>query len=452
MATVWKYLAVGLLAAIILLLFIMVPTDSEMIDDGKIHLQDWFITGQKEAQPYAVQAFNSSQDRIIVEATAIPWQEHEKKILTAVLSGNPPDVVSQFVPVVKWASRLALLPLDSFIVRDSFDPEIFFPALWQEMFYDGKVFALPISTVSNAFFINNRLFREAGLDPGKPPQTWDDVKTMAAKIDQWNDKGQFIRMGFIPDWRQFQVNTLQTSMLMAWQLGAEFLSPDGKTVDLTNPAMIAALEWVRDYYDQYDMKQVQAFRGSFGYADQHEFISEKVAMMVVDSSFPEQIERYKNDLDYSVVPIPSFEGYLTASTSGSWWLGIPRGAANPGVSWEFIKFYARTDIQLEQCFHTEENLFPANRYAAKDPTFNNTAMTNVFVNQMEFAHSPAVVPMAHDVFWREMSQRVQERVVLHLQTPEESLLEAQQIIQLELDKALRYDEFVRSKINISELD
>jgi len=347
---------------------------------------------------------------------------------------------------------MALIPLDSFMRRDNFDPDIFFPALWEEMSYQDHIFAVPIFTVSMAFVYNKRLFRAAGLDPNNPPKTWTEVNRIAKLLDRRNDRGQFIQMGFIPDWRALQVSTLQTSMLMAWQLGAEFLSPDGKTVKLNNPGMIKALQWVLDYYDQYDMDRVQAFRGSFGYADQNEFISEKVAMMIIDSSFPEQIDRYKNDLDYGIVVIPFFEGYPTASSSGSFWLGIPRGAKNPEAAWEFIKFFVQKDTQLETCFETEENLFPANRWAAYDSSFNTSDMTDVFVRQMDFAHSPSIVPMAHDVFWREMSQRVQERVILHLQTPEESLLEAQHIVQLELDKALRYDEYVRSKIDITDWD
>ncbi len=440
------------LIIMVVMLIIFISPSVETANDGKTHIRYWQITGQKEVESYPVRAFNAKQDQIVVEATAIPWQDHEKKILTAVLSGNPPDVVSQFVPVVKWASRMALIPLDSFMRRDNFDPEIFFPALWEEMSYQDHIFAVPIFTVSMAFAYNKRLFREAGLDPENPPKTWSEVKRVAQLMDRRNERGQFLQMGFIPDWRSLQVNTLQTTMLMAWQLGAEFLSPDGKTVNLNDPAMIRALQWVVDYYDQYDMDRVQSFRGSFGYADQNEFISGKVAMMVIDSSFPEQIERYNPDLDYGIAVIPSFEGYPSASSSGSFWLGIPRGVKNVEEAWEFIKFFVQKDTQLETCFETEENLFPANRWAAYDPSFNATAMTDVFVRQMDFAHSPAIVPMAHDVFWREMSQRVQERVVLHLRTPEESLLDAQHIIQLELDKAIRYDEFVRSKIKITELD
>ena len=63
--------------------------------DGKIHLRYWTITGMKDVVPYYSESFTRVQDRIFVETTPIPWQEHEKKILTAIVSGNPADVINQ---------------------------------------------------------------------------------------------------------------------------------------------------------------------------------------------------------------------------------------------------------------------------------------------------------------------------------------------------------------------
>ena len=60
----------------------------------------------------------------------------------------------------------------------------------------------------------------------------------------------------------------------------------------------AALDWVTDFYKKYRVNDVAAFMGGFGFADQHGFIAEKVAMMVLDSSFPDQIKAYRPDLTF----------------------------------------------------------------------------------------------------------------------------------------------------------
>jgi multiple sugar transport system substrate-binding protein len=430
--------AVGLIA--VMIFFAVTAPDQSVPTDGKVHLQYWMITGMKEIMPRYAATFPAMHPNLAVETTLIPWQEHEKKILTAVLSGNPPDVVNQVTPVPKWASRMALMALDDFIARDEFDTTQFFPSLWQEMKWQGHVFALPVFSGSFAFFYNKRLFREAGLDPERPPKTWDEVREFNRKLVRRDERGQIVRMGFLPNY-----GNVMTPMLMAWELGARFMSDDGKTVYLDNAELVKGLEWTVDFYKEYPHTDVAAFMAGFGFADQHPFMSEKVAMMVIDNTFPAQVRIYKPGLDYGIAIIPTFQGYPTASSSGSWWMAIPRGAKNPEAAWQFMKYAVSKRVQLEEVLTMDESLFPANRAAAYDTAFNTTVERNIFVTEMEYSHSPSVVPMAHDIFWREFFG-AQERVVYGLQTPRDALRQGNEVLQANLDDALAYDSYVRGKL------
>ena len=69
---------------------------------------------------------------------------------------------------------------------------------------------------------------------------------------------------------------------------------------------------------------------------------------------------------------------------------------------------------------------------------------------MDFAHSPTIVPLVHDIFWREFLS-ARERALNKIQTPEEALLQAENIIQNQLNQAIEYDSFVRSKINFTDI-
>ncbi|RPI71738.1 MAG: ABC transporter substrate-binding protein, partial [Ignavibacteriales bacterium] len=385
----------GIILISALLLALFIPSSKEN-NDGKIYIRYWYVTGAKEQIPYHVKKFNEIQNRIVVEPTALPWNEHEKKILTAILSEDPPDVINLVTPVAKWASRMALTPLDELIKKDSFDTSIFFPALWNEMNWQKRIFALPLYSNSYAFFYNKKLFREAGLNPEKPPSTWQEVKDFAKELTGRNSQNRFTQMGFIP-----QYGNLQTSILMAWQLGADFLLND-KKIDINNPMVIEAVTWEVNYYDDYSLKEVSSFMAGFGYADQHGFISEKVAMMVLDNTFIDQIKLYNPNLDYGVSVIPTFDGYETASSSGSWWAAIPRGSKNIDAAWEFLKFAVQEETQLEESASQQEILFPANQLAANDPSFiKGNEKIKTLVDMMEYAHSPTIVPLVHDIFWRE---------------------------------------------------
>lgn len=442
---IFRWAGVFVILAALAALFLTGP-DSGPPDDGKVHVRYWHITGLEEQVPYHTRAFNARQDSIVIDQTPIPWQEHEKKILTAVLSGHPPDLISQFVPVAKWASRRGLMPLDKFIARDNFDTTRFFPALWEEMTWQGQVFAIPIAAASYALFYNKAIFREAGLDPDRPPSTWEQLRTYSHRIDGRNAQGRITRMGFIPYIIAY-MGVQRTAMLMAWQEGAQFVLDGGTRVDLANPAMVAALEWAVDYHNDYDQNALEVFIAGFGQADQHAFLVGKVAMMVLDSSFPDQIANYNPALDYGVTLIPSSPGGQTASATGSWWLGIPRGAWHPEAAWEQIKFAAEKQIQLESIRNTRQNLFPANRLAVMDSSFYTVGANAIFAQQLDYAKTTVITPLAHEVFWREYAG-AHERALYGEQTPREALLLAQQQIQQALDKALDYDRYVRAHMNL----
>jgi len=438
------FLTIGLMVVVPFLV-----TRSEKPVTGTTVIQYWHSTGQKEQIPYYLTAFNSINDSIEVKSVVIPWQEQEKKVLTALLSGNPPDVINQFSPVVKWASRMALRPLDDFIKRDGLDSTVFFPSLWKEMRWQGHIFAIPVYTASYAFFINKRLFREAGLDPEKIPQTWQEVQQYSRKLTKYDKDGYFTQIGFIPFYQQALIpgqSTLPTPIILAWQLGAEFLIEDGQALNLNSPEMHRACRWMLDYMGDFDMDKLSTFTAGFGYGDQHCFVSEKIAMMILPSTFPEHIESYHPDLDYGIGMIPSFPGFPTTSFSGCWWVAIPRGAKNPDESWEFIKFMSDKEVQLASVEAMEENLFPANQRAAYDKRFNKDRETNIFVKHIELAHSAAVVPMAHDVFWREFYNAI-EHIVNKIQTIDEALNQAEKMVNHELLKTLEYDKYVRSKMD-----
>lgn len=428
-----------LAVAIAMGLFLFMP-ETKPPEDSKIRLKYWMVSALTET-PFHITEFNRTHPDIIVESTPLPWNEHEKKILTSILSENPPDLVFLVTPVAKWATRLALTSLDEFIKRDSFDSSVFFSALWEEMKFKGQTYALPLYSNSYAFFYNKRLFKEAGLDPEKPPRTWDEVLAYSTKLTKKDSKGNFTKMGYIPTY-----GNIQTSVLMAWELGAKMLSDNGDKVSLTNKPTLDAFNWINNFYNQYKITDVSTFSAGFGYADQHGFISEKLAMMVLDNSFPDQIKRYNKNLDYGVADIPTFEGYAPVSSTGSWWLAIPRGAKNKEAAWEFMKFAVQKNIQLTEAEKQRELLFPSNKLAANDPLFLAMNPPNkIFVDLLEHSKTPAIVPMAHDVFWREY-MGAQERVIHKIQSPAEALIQAERTIQLHLDETIEYDNYVRSKV------
>ena len=146
--------------------------------------------------------------------------------------------------------------------------------------------------------------------------------------------------------------------------------------------------------------------------------------------------------------IPTFEGCPPVSLTGSWWLAIPRGAKNKEAAWEFLKFAVQKNIELTEALKQKDLLFPANRQAANDPRFLDLNKENkTFVELLEHSESPAIIPLAHDAFWREFGI-AQEKALNKIQKPYDALKQAEQSIQSQLNEAIDYNNYVMNKLGI----
>lgn len=429
----------GVALGVYLLFFVRPPDDSR---PGRVVVQLWQVTGAEDADPPAPQWFNESQEEIHLRPIGLPFLEIEQKFLTAVVGGIPPDLFEYFGSVAQWSTRGALMPLDGFMERDGFNRDAIFPALWDEMVWEGRTYAIPTGTSSEAFYWNKEHFREAGLDPERPPETWEELEEYAVLLTEYQPDGSIGQAGYIPGYW----SALGAPLFLNWavQKGARFLSEDGTRVMLAERPNIEALEWEGNLFERLGRQELISRRASFGYGSQHGFLGGQLSMIVQKSSFVQEIEMFAPGLDYGVAPIPVPEQGTRGVVAGPVWIGIPAGAENPELAWEYIKFYTSSEVQarVAEWLH-EQNLagfFPANVEAATRPVALSRPHMDVFVESMEWAHSSTVVPLAHTQFWRSY-EGAWDRVMRGRQTAEEALRQAEREVQRALDSNIEYGLF-----------
>jgi multiple sugar transport system permease protein len=273
-----------------------------------------------------------------------------QKLITAIVGKVPPDVVLQGrFTIADWAARDTFIPLDDYIKRDrdslyAIKPEEYFPAAWNEAVYKGKCYGIPIDVDDRILYYNKALFREAGLDPNKPPKTWDELQSYAKKLTAYNKDGSFKRLGFIPNFGNAWLP------LYSYENGGEFLSSDGRKCVMNNPQTVQALDWMVKNYDQFKgAEAIDSFQSGFKWDAMDPFLNGQIAMKVDVGMYLWLITRYNPGMDFGVAPPPSptarYEGkgmfkgkprYQTWSGGFAW--VIPRYAKHPDLGWEFIKW------------------------------------------------------------------------------------------------------------------
>jgi multiple sugar transport system permease protein len=321
-------------------------------------------------------------------------------MLPAIAGSVPPDlaIFDRFL-VSSYAARNAFVPLDEMAARDGVKGDQFFRAPWDECFYEGRQYAVPYDTDVRVLYYNKKLFREAGLDPEKPPRTWSELREYSKKLTKRRPDGHLDQVGFVPIWG----NT--TLYLYGWQKGGEFLSKDGRRVTLNDPRVVEALDWVRACIDEYGVENLMGLSSGFGAESQNPFITGRIAMTVLDVGELSTIERYGAGMEWGVAQCPYADDGVPATWSGGFSLVIPRGAPSVEGAWAFTKFILSDASQRYMA--TASNKLPARLSAADDPFFQKSAFWRLGIDQMKYSHYRPITPVGQAII-DEMNTAVEQ--------------------------------------------
>jgi len=104
-------------------------------------------------------------------------------------AGNPPDVAQLgFSDLDFTIHGLGAKPLDDLVGKDAVQANFdgakypYAPTARTIGNWDGKTYGVPFVFSTPVLYYNATLFQQAGLDPAKPPKTWDEVQQYAQAI------------------------------------------------------------------------------------------------------------------------------------------------------------------------------------------------------------------------------------------------------------------------------
>jgi ABC-type glycerol-3-phosphate transport system substrate-binding protein len=326
-----------LLLAPLLLLAACAPRSGDSSADGRVHIKYWekWTGFEGDAMRAAVDAFNQSQSHIFVDLLTV--SEVDQKMLLAAAGGNPPDVAGLWSTNTHvYADMNAIQPLDDLCRQAGIGEKDFLPSFWNLCTYRGHVFALPTAPATLALHWNKRLFKEAGLDPERPPRTIEELDEFAAKLTKRDANGRIQVAGFLPSepgwWN--------------WAWGYYFGGAlyDGKghlTTD--SKENVRAFQWVQSYAKTYGSDSIQEFQSGFGNfsSPQNPFLSQTVAMELQGVWMYNFISKFAPELEWGVAPFPppaDRPDLANTSLVDMDTLVIPAGSPHPKEAFEFMKF------------------------------------------------------------------------------------------------------------------
>ncbi|WP_299442163.1 extracellular solute-binding protein [uncultured Phycicoccus sp.] len=314
---------------------------------------------EKVVQPF------TADTGIDVKVEAIPWDNVNDRLTTAVASGKGPDVTQVGLSLLaSYVEGGALEDISGNLASyPNLAPENFPEAVAPASLHaDGAAYTVPWVGDTRVLFYRSDILEEAGIDA--PPATWDeiraDAKTLAAR-----GKGQFGY--YIPQW------DAPLPVSYTWQAGGDVVDGEGK-VTIDTDAFRAAADHYLGFYADGSVPTAGDFDQAAG------FISGAAPMLVSGPYLAAAVREQAPDLDgkWGVTTVPSGDNDMSLFAGSN--LGIWKGSEHKDAALELLDFMADPATQVSWFTTTGE--LPAATAAFEDPALTKDPMVAVYADQL----------------------------------------------------------------------
>jgi len=319
---------------------------------------------------------------VFVNFTTVPGAQMVEKLTTALASKSQPDIMSLDLVQCPYFNSLGAFVdissrVNSLAYKDEFAQGM--RKLGEYPAGSGKQFQLPFSADNSALIWNKSIFQDAGLDPEKGPQTFEEFRQAAIKTTRAPD-----RYGMAFD-GQTGGSFMFRFMPFVWANGGEYLNPEGTRSLINSPQVLQALQlWV----DMIQQDKV-APQGAHTWSSDDvrgAFVGGKVAMMLNGNAQVALLNHDAPNLNYGITLIPGPTSDKHASFAGGDMLGIVAGAKLEQETWDLMQFLTSDKVQVD--YLAKAGTIPIRTSFYTNPYFDKEPRYQVFTRSLEVAHAP----------------------------------------------------------------
>lgn len=307
-----------------------------------------------------------------VDAEVVGWSQCQDKATTLAAAGTPPAMAYVGSRTLKEFAENDMIVK---VPMSDAEKASYYPHIVDTVTFDGTQWGVPIAFSTKAFYWNKDLFKQAGLDPEKPPTTWAEEIADAKIIKEKTGIA-----GFGLSAKTFD-NTMHQFLHWVYTNNGEVVDKDGKVV-LDSPQNLAALTAYKDishYAEEgptaYEQNEVRAI-----------FLDGKVAMWQGSSGAASLLEKKTtNRFDWGVTTLPEgpdAKGPGTLLITDS--LAVFKGSGVEDKAIEFAKYITSPDIQVQYELQGGAGLTPLRPSAKVDDWVAKYPYWKPFIDGIRF--------------------------------------------------------------------
>lgn len=295
-----------------------------------VRLMTWDSGDGLEPFRVLITQFEKQNPGIKVDLQSTP-QGYDDKVFTSHAAGDTADVLL-FWNTSQFAEGGVLEDLTTYVEKDKFNMDQYYPIVKKWAVYKDKVWGLPKDFTPRLIFFNKKIFDAAGVSYPKEGWTFADFKDTVKKLNN-GKTGADARYGFV-------ALPGQTYMIQQyiWSNGGQLCSPDGKTASgyIDSSKVVEVVQW---YKELYNMSVSAGAAEVYANLGQNEFQSGIVGMMD-NGMWPIQSFNADTSLSYGIVtpPVPKAGMKFSPVLHASAW-GMFAKSKNKEAAWKVIKFF-----------------------------------------------------------------------------------------------------------------
>jgi len=339
---------------------------------------------QRDALERLVADYNDSQDEVYVDLVFQGlYNEMKTKLIQALQARNEPDIAQVAIEYLDVFTQGGNIEPITERISDEDRADIL-SQFWSSVSRDREIYAFPFNLSVQVLYYNKDAFRQSGIDPDKPPKTWDDVieyGTLLTKdydnngvVDQW---GVLISLegvfGFTP---------------LIRQNGGEFLNQARTHALFNSSAGVEVMELVQDlaYTHQVMPANWTLFEGTSA------FLEGKIAMGPITCA---GIKFAEENLpwDLGISPLPYIEN-KSVLLGGAGIVTLSRSSRRQKAAMDFVSWLTRKENCIR--WHKATGYLPLRKSAIDSIELQGFHRLNpnyrVPIDQLPYARPPDFTP------------------------------------------------------------
>ncbi|WP_051254987.1 ABC transporter substrate-binding protein [Pontibacillus marinus] len=331
-------------------------SSSDNNDGGKKEIEFWTMQLKPTFTDYiegVISDFEKENPNISIKWVDVPAADLEKKILSAVSSNTAPDVVN-LNPTFgsKIAALDGLVNMDEALSDEQ--KSRYVQGAWKANQLNGNTFAIPWYLNTEVTLNNKAIYEEAGLDPNKPPKTYEKAMEYAKTVKE--ETGKY---GYYP--------SLDLSLVLQHmvKMGADLTNEEGTKAAFNTQEGLNTFKYFTELYKN-DLIPREALTG-----DQRETIDMYSSGQVgffAGSNFITQIKKNAPDVydqTFASQSITGKSGKVTLSVQN---VVVPNQTKHQDAAVKFALFLTNAKNQL--AFTKLVPILPSAKSALDDPYFS----------------------------------------------------------------------------------